>query len=218
MENNTMTKENTNPFADDTIVKEMPDGQEATFVNEPKATVPTGDYKLDSAKPFPYVNINGDIKIGVAVSIEENSTDALFGGDENNEKGMYIFDAETELPIYTELSFSSDILSKKMKSIPQEVFENLLNVRKTVTLSKAYKNLMNSKITNASQLNGLIHEDELNIVKREFKKNSEMSKGLIAKINETSGDDLLGMLSAYSFKKHLLITGDAGFLPSLLSA
>ena len=207
MKEENMETTTTNPFADDTQAEE---NQVAKAVLAKAKPAPTGDYKLDSAKPFPYVNVDGDIKIGVAVAIEENTSDALFGGDDNSEKGMFIFDAETELPIMTELSFSGETLSKKMKSIPTEVFENLLNVRKTVTLSKAYKNLMNTQINIASELSNLIHEDELKIVNREFKKNSDMSRDLISKINETAGDDLHGMLSAYQFKKHLLITGDAG--------
>ena len=216
MKEDNMKQEETNPFADDTQVEEpkvakVDTSAMAKTPERPKAAVaPVGNYKLDSTKPFPYVNINGDIKIGVAVAIEENNADALFGGDENSDKGMFIFDAESELPIMTELNFATDTLSTKMKSIPAEVFDNLLNVRKTVTLSKAYKNLMNTKINNASELNGLIHDDEVKIVVREFKKNADMSRDLLSKINETAGEDLVGMLSSYQFKKHLLITGDAG--------
>ena len=196
----------TNPFAESEPTTDKGEGENMESV--PAMPVETVSRSVVSTSSYPYIDKAGDIKIGLAVTLEDSVEDALFGDSDDKEKMMVIFDAESQKAIMTEQAFTRDNLSKKMKVITEEVFVNLSNVRKKVSLMKAHKNLINNACPTPSYME--IHEDELKIVAREMKKNATLSKDLISKIAEATGDDLEGMLTAYQFKKHLLITGDAG--------
>jgi len=164
-------------------------------------------YKLSSSLVFPYINRDGSIKMGLSVILEENQEMNVFGELENEEKSMLLYDSETEQLISGKIDFKRENLNKKTRAISEEVLTGLKNVRKKVLLLKSFKN-QNLDVQNINDID--IHEDEFRILLREIKKTADLSKNIMTKIAESTGDDLEGMLSSYAFKKHLLITGNSG--------
>ena len=146
-----MTKNISDPFASDEETNEVAipkkkeyvmDAPQSTFENAPDEEViemETSDIEFVNGGPYPFINKEGDLKLGVAITMKESSSDDIFSS-ESSEESMLIINSETGDSIMEEKSFSPESLNKESKAISQEVFDNLANARKTTTLTKAYKN------------------------------------------------------------------------------
>ena len=121
---------------------------------------------------------------------------------------MLIIDSETGKSIKNEKSFDVSNLNKIGKQIPEEIFINLANAKKTTTLAKAHKNLLNKSID--SYLKLPIDNISMKVLESAINKTAKTSIAILSKIKESISDNLEGTLSSYEFKKHLMITGDAG--------
>lgn len=220
-----MNEEANNPFGENEAIEDevyeqiaeaMPVGKEDEAVLESPKYEDNPPVEIDSTNAYPYINSAGEMKLGLSILLKEESSDSIFGDEEPNE-GVLVIDSETGMSILTELEFSKESLNKKSKNIPDDVFNNLADVRKTISLSKAFKNLLNPYYNGYKDIN--TSKEFITILERTIKKTAETSKNMKAKISENSSDDLEGVLAEYAFKKHLLITGDAGFYyTSLLCA
>ena len=169
-------------------------------------TTEESEYKVSNSSGYPFINMAGDIKIGLAVTLKDNEED-LFG-DSSDEEMMIIFDSETGKAITDEQVFEMGNLNTKNRVIPEEIFNSLGNAKKTVTLSKAHKNLKNHIITTIKDIN--VSVSEMVVLISAIKKTKASSENIMSKIADATGSSLESMLSSYVFKKHLLITGDAG--------
>ena len=190
-----------NPFEESYSVEDI---ETTELENETKA-----EFTVAKTDAYPYIEAKtGNLIIGTAITLSINEEVSLFGEASENTEFMVVIDSVTKKSIVDEQIFEISNLNSKMKVIPVDVFDNLKNVKKTVTLSRAYKNLQNEKFKKVSGID--LMDDEIKILNRAIKKNKELSTNIISKITENTGDDLEGMLAAYAFKKHLLITGGAG--------
>ncbi len=167
----------------------------------------SSDIKISNTSPYPFINKDGELKLGLAITIENEPEDSIFG-DADKDICMLIVDSETKQSIIKELSFGKSSLSKASSGISDEIFNNLSDVRKTVSLSKPFKNLINTRVATSDDLP--VTKEEKTILDRTIKKTGATSKDMKMKIMENSSNDLEGTLNNYQFKKHMLITGDAG--------
>ena len=181
---------------------------ETTTTEEPTPKVDNSPtMTLVTSHGYPWIDKEGTLKFGVAVEISETvNSDDVFAT--RPDPVMVLLDSETEKVIKGELDFKSESLSQKFKGISSEALDALINLKRQTTLLKSYKKQL-KEVKKLSQINfeNQAQKDSLLSV---MKKASGQSKSIMANITAGAPGTLLSMLESYAFKKHLLVTGDAG--------
>ena len=195
--------EGTEPFAEEARPSiELP---ETTKTKESKYTTKT--MSVASSHGYPWIDNKGELKFGIAAVLDDAAeAEDMFA--EKSDPQMVLIDSETRKTITIELDFDKANLSKKFKEITDESFTTLTNLRRQVTLLKAYKNIIPQvKKFNQIDFETKAQKDTLIAV---VKKAEGQSKTILKNMSMGQAGSLGEMLTKYAFKKHLLVSGDAG--------
>jgi len=167
----------------------------------------TNTMSLVSSNGYPWIDNKGELKFGIAAELSE-TVDAADMFVEKSDPSMVLLDSDTKKTISDELEFTRENLSKKFKDITEESFVVLVNLRRQVTLLESYKTQLTSvkKLSNIDFENKAQKESLAAIIR----KAAGQSKTILKSMSMGQSGTLNEMLIRYAFKKHLLISGDAG--------